>query len=217
MVSTRRPYKVGIARRALILSVARGVFSSDGFHATTLESIARAADMSPSSLKHYYPTKHHILAALVDQQLTEFDERDSDPGDIDVYTWLNNMREAHEQIASDQAGTELSVLALSEATDPSSPFHDRMRSQYERAVAHGASVLRACQERGEVRADVDPNHIAALALAMPNGLQQAWLLQDHGNDLATLSNSWLAMLATAIITPEYLDGERINALATPID
>ena len=57
--------------RADIVNVARKVFSRKGYRHTTMEAIARAADMGKSSLYYYYKSKEDIFEAVVVKEAQE--------------------------------------------------------------------------------------------------------------------------------------------------
>ena len=51
-------------RRRQILKAARKVFSSNGFTKTTMEDIAREAELSPGTLYLYFKNKDELYASL---------------------------------------------------------------------------------------------------------------------------------------------------------
>jgi AcrR family transcriptional regulator len=67
---------------ARILAVAREQFAADGFAATSVRSIARAADVDPALVHHYYGTKPQLLEACLQppaQMLARIEEAWSAP------------------------------------------------------------------------------------------------------------------------------------------
>ncbi|HEY0261142.1 MAG TPA: helix-turn-helix domain-containing protein [Lacisediminihabitans sp.] len=51
--------------RAEILEVARALFLSDGYDETTMEHIAEVAEVGPSTLYRYFPTKDELVLAPI--------------------------------------------------------------------------------------------------------------------------------------------------------
>lgn len=51
-------------RRAEILQAALGLFSSKGFHETTMEEVAQAAEVAKGTIYLYFASKEHLLLAL---------------------------------------------------------------------------------------------------------------------------------------------------------
>src|SRR5258708_12188397 len=54
------------AVRQAILDSAHDLFSEHGYHATTLQEIAERAGVGVSSLYSYFPSKIHLLYAVVE-------------------------------------------------------------------------------------------------------------------------------------------------------
>src|SRR5438552_13219482 len=63
-VLKRRVVKPSEQRRAEILEAALGLFSSKGFHETTMEEVAHAAGVAKGTIYLYFPSKEHVLLAL---------------------------------------------------------------------------------------------------------------------------------------------------------
>ena len=59
-------------RRAQIIAAARRLFAHRGFDATTTREIATEAGISDALIYRYFPDKHAILAALVDEAIAVF-------------------------------------------------------------------------------------------------------------------------------------------------
>lgn len=63
-VLKRRVAKPTEQRRAEILEAALGLFSSKGFHETTMEEVAQAAGVAKGTIYLYFQSKEHLLLAL---------------------------------------------------------------------------------------------------------------------------------------------------------
>jgi AcrR family transcriptional regulator len=68
----RRPRRPAAERRRQILAAARTLFAERGFHATSTRDLAVAADINDALIYRYFPDKHAILAALVDEAIAVF-------------------------------------------------------------------------------------------------------------------------------------------------
>jgi AcrR family transcriptional regulator len=62
-------------RRRQILNAARKVFSSNGFTKTTMEDIAREAELSPGTLYLYFKNKDELYASLSVEVLEQLHEK----------------------------------------------------------------------------------------------------------------------------------------------
>jgi AcrR family transcriptional regulator len=60
--------------REIIVARALELFAADGYEGTTMEAIAEAADVSPSTLYRYYPTKDSIVLASFTANTRKFAE-----------------------------------------------------------------------------------------------------------------------------------------------
>jgi AcrR family transcriptional regulator len=60
-----------------ILDTASELFSSAGYRATDLGGIARRMGLARNSLYRYFPSKDHILVAVVEREMAPFAERTS--------------------------------------------------------------------------------------------------------------------------------------------
>jgi len=63
--------QVQAATREKILEVARQLFASQGFHATTTRDIARAAGLATGTMFNYFSTKEAIVGSLASEALAE--------------------------------------------------------------------------------------------------------------------------------------------------
>jgi AcrR family transcriptional regulator len=70
--AVRRPRRPAAERRRQILAAARTLFAERGFDATTTRDLAATADINDALIYRYFPDKHAILAALVDEAIGVF-------------------------------------------------------------------------------------------------------------------------------------------------
>jgi AcrR family transcriptional regulator len=66
--TTRRRMR-GPERRAQLLEVARRVFGSSGFHAVSMEEVAKEAGVTKPILYDHFPSKKELYLALLDEDL----------------------------------------------------------------------------------------------------------------------------------------------------
>jgi TetR/AcrR family transcriptional regulator, repressor for uid operon len=63
------------ARRDHILDAALKCFARSGFHATTMQDICKAAEVSPGAVYVYFASKEDLIAGLCERDRNEFAER----------------------------------------------------------------------------------------------------------------------------------------------
>ena len=59
--------------RERILDAAQELFYRDGIHATGIDAVIRAADVAKMSLYHHFPSKDHLIAAVLQRQADQVD------------------------------------------------------------------------------------------------------------------------------------------------
>jgi AcrR family transcriptional regulator len=67
--TTTRRRKRAPERRAQLLDVARRVFGNSGFHAVSMETVAKEAGVTKPILYDHFPSKKHLYLALIDADL----------------------------------------------------------------------------------------------------------------------------------------------------
>ncbi len=78
-----------------VLESAIDVFEELGYHGATMRLIASGADISVAGIYHHYPSKQHLLVALVNIAYSELAQRLDAAGDgVEAVTAFANMVEA---------------------------------------------------------------------------------------------------------------------------
>jgi AcrR family transcriptional regulator len=194
-VGRRGPYAKSTERRRTIVDAAYAVFVSRGYQGGSLQEVANTVGMSQTSLLHYFPTKSHLLLAvlnrrdsvardgsppppdetMVESVLRQAAFNETHPGMIELYTILSA-----ESLTADHPGREF--------------FVDRftaLRGDYAAGFAELA-------ERGRLRPGVDPAVAASALVALWDGLQLQWLYAPDEIDVVAILGSYLDL----VILPE---------------
>jgi TetR/AcrR family transcriptional regulator, transcriptional repressor of aconitase len=168
-------YAKGVARRQEILDRAIEVFAERGRYGTSLRSIAQAIGVSHAALLHYFDSREQLLLAVYEHAESK---RDTDPDAPEAASAVDVMLRAATANARVPGLVELYstlVAASLEAGNAAGRAH--FTERFDRVRRELADRLRGEQARGEIRADVDPDQIAALIVAASDGLQIQWLLE----------------------------------------
>jgi TetR/AcrR family transcriptional repressor of uid operon len=158
------------AKKQQILTAAITCFTRKGFHGTSTAEICAEAGMSPGNLFHYYPTKHAIIAAIVEQDRREtaayFAQIDNSQ---DLFGEILKFMDIVLELAADPAYSSLALEIAAEA----------MRDQQIAALvtAHDAEmrtalalILRDAAARGEIGPGLDPADGAQWISALIDGV-----------------------------------------------
>ncbi len=157
-----QPAAPGLARvrrdkRALILDAAIKVFARKGYHGCRVSDIAREADIAYGLVYHYFTNKEEILRTIFDERWSGFLElvdeiaaRDTSVEDKLVSIaalMLNAYRVRPEWV-------KVLVLELQRTSRFAEPGQIRAVGLLFQSVAR---ILRAGQDAGELRPDLDPD------------------------------------------------------------
>jgi TetR/AcrR family fatty acid metabolism transcriptional regulator len=144
-------------KRALILDAAIKVFARKGYHGCRVSDIAREADIAYGLVYHYFTNKEEILRTIFDERWSGFLElvdeiaaRDTSVEDKLVSIaalMLNAYRVRPEWV-------KVLVLELQRTSRFAEPGQIRAVGLLFQSVAR---ILRAGQEAGELRPDLDPD------------------------------------------------------------
>ncbi|AOX46268.1 TetR/AcrR family transcriptional regulator [Microbacterium sp. BH-3-3-3] len=164
-------YSKGVARRQEILDRAIGVFAERGAEGASLRSIARALGVSHAALLHYFDSREQLLVAVYDHA-----NRQTPPAPD--ATALSSLTDAAAHNTSVPGLVELyTTLVAASLKDDSATARAYFTERFARLRGELAARLRSEQAEGLVRADLDPDQVAALLIAASDGLQVQWLLE----------------------------------------
>ena len=159
--------------RAGLLAAARHLFARQGVAATTMDDIARLADVSRATAFNYFPTKQALLAALVHEMEARFLHV------IDAQ--FDRPASAAERIAALFSWTaakveetpELSrvLIGASEATFGAAADSGARTARTHRAFTR---VLDTGRREGNVRRDVGSEVLAEIVGGTYAGILHAW-------------------------------------------
>jgi AcrR family transcriptional regulator len=172
------PRSRGSESRDAILRAARRLFAQRGYQGTSLASIAKDAQLSQPGLLHHYPSKADLLLAVLASRDSE-SLRLSSPKNagkgIGIIDGLGALVE-HNQ--SDPQSVRLFSTLLGEALAPDHPANDYFVHRYDTIRSRFVNHLRDAQAAGELDPHVDAEALASLLIAVMDGLQFQWLLDD---------------------------------------
>lgn len=198
--TTKRSSPRGDARKKQIIEVATTMLARNGSRGTTLGDIAAAAGVSQAAVVYHYGTKEELLNAVLDHrdqfEDTQLWQLGPDPGlgIFEIIADIVGRWEDHPDIVG------LLAVLLAENVADDGLLRPRLRRNYQLTVDRIAGTLRNAQDRGEIRADVDPRQTATETLAFLSGLELAWLISPDIPAAETASR-WAANQVALLKTP----------------
>ncbi len=177
---------VSAERKAQILDAALRVFARKGFHKARMDDIAQEAGLSKGLLYWYFRSKDALIEALL-TVLFEPDLRDLERLLADT---ARPIPERLRELARNALSTLLPYRDLMPivyefyalATRPG-PVQKAIQTYYRRYRQLLAQLLRQGIERGELRADLDPELTALGILAQFEGLALLWIIGPEELDI----------------------------------
>ena len=175
--------------RERISEAARQLFLEHGFEATTVEQIARSADVAQATFFNYFPSKSAVLGEMTSEVFERIEEL--------VNELLARPASAQERIRrfADTVATEiaqtrglardvvLELMRISAPRDGGFPYVARVRDPF-------AAILREGQLQGDVRTDLDASFLADMVIGTLNVSITNWL-----NDPGFPLERWLRQAA----------------------
>lgn len=158
------------ARRQVILDAAIACFARKGFHGTSTAEICSEAGMSPGNLFHYFPTKHAIIAAIVEeerQETAEFFRKLHEAPDL--FTALLGFMDVVMELAADSVYSSLALEIAAEAMRDERIGELVAANDAEMRAALSA-VIKAAHTRGQIDTAIDPEAGARWIAAMIDGI-----------------------------------------------
>ncbi|MFF5158322.1 TetR/AcrR family transcriptional regulator [Streptomyces sp. NPDC000348] len=194
-------YRVGIARREAILKAATRHFAKGGYHRTAMARIAADVGITEGGLLHHFPSKKHLLLAVVERRIVTaaqwIDETGTEASGLDV---LRRLLDLTERQLAEPGLMELFVLVSAEAANTSGPAHKLFAERYDNAIEGLANRFQLAVESGEFRPETDCTAIARDCIAISDGLQLQWVLSGGTLDLLAATHAHLDRLARAVTT-----------------
>lgn len=182
-------------QRDRILEAATRCFARRGFHEATIQDICDAAALSKGGLYTYFRSKDEILAALVEQNLADAMQWASAAAGQETSALQRLGRVAEAMVATVLEGNgakaytpQLMLEVWAEGSkDPK--LGELLVRGYEQWRTFIAGLFREGIASGEIRGDVNPGELAAIVVAIFDGLT----LQES---LTKTSVDWRRVLAT---------------------
>jgi TetR/AcrR family transcriptional regulator, transcriptional repressor for nem operon len=157
----------------LILS-GTDIISQQGFSATGIDAVLKAAQVPKGSFYHYFKSKEEFGIAVIDAYANRLEQRlqtfldDPEVGPIDrIRNFLENAL-ARLQQTNCTKGCLLGNLGQ-EMADVNERFRSRLEEVFSLWKERFADCLREAQEKGQLSNDMDPVQLAGVILASWEG------------------------------------------------
>lgn len=187
MTQLSRPRRTQAERtrvsREKIIQAATELFGQQGYRGAKMSDIAAAAQLTGPGLLHHFPSKTHLLMAV----LAERDKADKARFSIVQSQLTAEPLTTFERLMAHNATVpglvQLFTTLIAESIQPDQPGHDYFAARYDTLRMNVVEALRRSQSRGEIRTDIDAEELSIMIVAMMDGLQIQWLYEPGQIDL----------------------------------
>jgi TetR/AcrR family transcriptional regulator len=164
-VPARRERNAAETRRRL-LDAAEQVFAAKGFAGVRLREVAQAAGVQQALIHHYFEDKEGLYRAVLDRAVEQVTENS--------WTILGQATSVEGLLGDfidmllrfyDSHGNLLAMLRM-EALSGSTVVLDVIQQKSRPVFEAAESILRAFQEKGHIRPDVNPSDVIVSVLAL---------------------------------------------------
>ncbi|WP_307789275.1 TetR/AcrR family transcriptional regulator [Mycolicibacterium baixiangningiae] len=182
MTETRFTGK-GLATRARIVDATARLMFERGIEGTTMEDVRDVAEVSGSQMSHYFAGKNDLTREVVSERRRYVAEVHSHPrfgafDSIDAFEAWADVCAADAKKVYRRGGCVYGSLA-GELIEGEAPIRDELAAGYDEWIERFRSGLAAMKQRGELRADADPRHLAvSLVVAHQGGAMLTFVTGD---------------------------------------
>jgi len=179
------------ASRERVLRAALRAIATNGYRGSALAAIAADAGLTTAGLLHHFPSKEHLLVAV----LAERDRLDGAQFQLAGFQGLaalDRLAELVQHNAMVPGLVQAYTVLMGESVGEDHPAREWFRERYPRRRANIAAALRAGIESGEIRSEVDCDAVAAQIIAMMDGLQVQWVLNPDQVDMAAVFANFIS-------------------------
>lgn len=158
-------------RRKLFAAAALAVIAREGLEGLTMRVVAKEVGFSTGALTHYFQTKDELLIAAsgagADVVRPEMDEAASG---VSARAALRDLLHTVLPTSPEMKAQWRFWMAFWERAAHSPQVQRVMRERYFEYTSRVATVIRRCQEQGEISRDVDVDKVAREIIALIDGI-----------------------------------------------
>ena len=184
----------GYDRRGL-LDAAIAVFNESGYDATSVAALATRLGLSKAALYHHFSSKEEILESALGEALGGLEGVLADTRDIDAADRLAAVLEGAVRVLAAHLPAVTLLLRVRGNSEIERRALERRRA-FDQEVT---GIVRAAQEEGAVRADVDASVATRLLFGMVNSLVE-WYRPGGAEDADALAGDVLTVALDGLRT-----------------
>jgi len=204
---TRRERRQAETRDRLMLAALR-LFAERGMAETSVEDITEAADVGKGTFFNYFPSKEHLLIAFGQYQVRKVEAALSE-GHAAKLSIHQVLRRLVHSVSREPGRTPLLIRSIMVAPLTNDAVRESMIANMARGRKALAELMVIGQQRGEIRSDLSPRH---LARAVQQGMFGGFLLWslDPALEVSGWLDTWVEIVFAGIKSGETSKPSRAN-------
>jgi AcrR family transcriptional regulator len=183
-----------------VLHAALHAISANGYNGSSLSEIAADAGLTTAGLLHHFPSKEHLLIAV----LAERDRLDAarfQLGELQGLGALDRLVQLVEHNSQRREVVTAFTVLMGESTSDEHPGRSWFEYRYPRRRENLAKALQAGIGRREIRADVDCAAYATEIIAVMDGLQVQWAFNPDQVDMVAVFTHYVRSVRESLALP----------------
>ena len=187
----RGPYAKSTERRRAIVDAAYAVFGSRGYQGGSLQEVANVVGMSQTSLLHYFPTKSHLLLAVLNRRDSVSRDGSAPPAEETMAEGVLRQalfNETHSGLI------ELYTILSAESITNEHPGREYFAERFDTLRHDYAASFVELASHGRLRPGVDPDRAATALIALWDGAQLQWLHAPGKVDVVAVLADYLDLV-----------------------
>jgi AcrR family transcriptional regulator len=210
MASAVRPARPENGRRDL-MDIAIDCFARFGFHATSIDRIAKAAGLTKGAIYYHFKDKEELLFEAVKNRVSQFERRVS--GDLaplqDAVAALRHVTEVCLEHATVSNHRRFIVTLMVEALDTNARLSAQFRKMMHRFRAFLRGIIEFGQQQGTFRADINAVTAAGVYAGAVMGAEIEFYQDPEAIDLRNTLETFLDQYLTWLRVPSAQPARRI--------
>jgi AcrR family transcriptional regulator len=199
-MATRGPYDKGLRKRAEILDVALDIVARNGYSGATVKELAEAVGLTHNGVIYYFGSKEALFTEILRlrdaQGVKAFEMVDRDPA-----LMPERILEVIERNLSAPGFIELYSRLSNEASESRHPSHDYFKVRYQTNRKLYSDAFATLRDRGLLPADIQPDLLSEVLLALIDGLQTQWIYDPTRVDMAAAIREFFSRIGFAKNAP----------------
>ena len=199
--SKEQSAQIRTERRAQILASARRVFSRKGFDATNVSEVAAATGVSQGTVYHYFDSKDDLFMAVFEDwiETCAYQGYAESVGDADTAAGrLRAFANAAARMMYDSIEFLPVQMEFWSHIVRNEAIRERFRLLFAALRAFLSQIIQAGVDSGEFR-PTDAEALAAIAIAVYDGLILQWLADPDAVDWQRTSNALIETMLTGAL------------------